>query len=118
MLQRIRDGIGRWMFGVIVALIAVSFVFWGIDFNLSGATYAAKVNGEEIPLTEFDRNLQAEQSQFQELYRVELDDDMRRQLRRSVVDRLVSQEALSQRVEEAGYRVSDERLTESVQSMS
>ncbi|HEX6994557.1 MAG TPA: SurA N-terminal domain-containing protein [Gammaproteobacteria bacterium] len=117
MLQRIRDGFGRSVIVVLLGLIAVSFIFWGIDFNFTGPNYAAKVNGEEIPLTEFERNLQAEQSNFLELYRVELDEQIRRQLRASVIERLINQRALSQRVEELGYRVSDERLAESVQSI-
>ncbi|MBN1239164.1 MAG: SurA N-terminal domain-containing protein, partial [Gammaproteobacteria bacterium] len=116
MLQRIRDGIGRWVFAVILGLIAVSFIFWGVDFNLTGPTFAAKVNGEEITLEEFERDLQLEQQQFQELYRVELDEDLRRQLRRSVIDRLVQREAMLQRIEDSGYRASDERLTEYIRS--
>lgn len=117
MLQRIRDGFGRPVIVVILGLIAVSFIFWGIDFSFTGLNYAAKVNGEEIPLEEFERNLQAEQSNFLELYRIELDEAIRRQLRASVIERLVSQRALQQRVEDLGYRVSDERLAESVQSI-
>jgi peptidyl-prolyl cis-trans isomerase D len=116
MLQRIRDGLGRWVFGLVLGLIAISFVFWGVDFNLTGPTFAAKVNGEEVSLAEFDRDLQIEQSQFQELYRVELDEDLRRQLRRSVVDRLVQRKALLQRVHDSGYRASDQRLAEYIRS--
>jgi peptidyl-prolyl cis-trans isomerase D len=115
MLQRIRDS-GRWLFGIVIALIAVSFIFWGIDFNMSGATYAAKVNGEEISLAEFERDFQLQQNEFLELYRVELNEDLRREIRRSVVNDLVQREALAQRVEEAGYRVSDDRLAEFIRS--
>lgn len=103
---------------VILGLIAVSFIFWGIDFNVTGPSFAAKVNGEEISLAEFDRNLQAEQNRFQELYRVELDETIRNQLRRNVLERLVSQEALSQRVDDAGYRASDQRVVDSIRSIS
>ena len=60
MLQRIRDS-GRWLFGIVIALIAISFIFWGIDFNMTGADYAAKVNGEEISLVEFERDYQSQQ---------------------------------------------------------
>ena len=117
MLQRIRDGFGRSIIVVILGLIAVSFIFWGIDFNIIGPNYAAKVNGEEIPLAEFERNLQAEQANFLDIYRIELDEQIRRQLRATVIERLVSQRALTQHVEKLGYRASDERLAESVQSI-
>lgn len=117
MLHIFRETIGRWIAGAILGLIAISFVFFGVDFSLSGSTFAAKVNGRDVPIQEFNRELQATQSQYQQLYQVELDDELRRQLRRSVVERMVQAEALRQRVEDVGYRVSDERLRESIESL-
>jgi parvulin-like peptidyl-prolyl isomerase len=117
MLHVFRDSIGRWVAIAILGLIAVTFVFFGIDFSITGATFAAKVNGEEIPLAEFDRELQAQQNQYQQLYRLELTDDLRREIRRGVIDRLVGVTALQQRVDDAGYRVSDARVTDAIRSM-
>ncbi len=118
MLQAISDGIGRWVAGVILGLLAVAFIFWGVDFTLTGTTFAAKVNGNEIPLLDFERDLRNQQAQYQELYRIEITDDLRRELRRSVLERLIRSEALLQQVESAGYRVSDERLTASIRGRS
>lgn len=117
MLQQIRDGLGRWVFGLIIGLIAISFVFWGIDFNIGTPTFAAKVNGEKIPLVDFQRDYQQQQNIYQQQTRSELTDPIREELRRSVVDRLVSIEALHQRAEKSGFRVSDERLTDFLQSI-
>ena len=116
MLQQIREGVGRWIAGIILALIAVAFIFWGVDPTIMGTTFAAKVNGEDIPLTDFDRALQIQQSQYQELYRLELTDELQRSLRFAVIEDLVRGEALSQRVASEGYRVSDQRLAEAVRS--
>ena len=116
MLQQIREGVGRWIAGIILALIAVAFIFWGVDPTIMGTTFAAKVNGEDIPLTDFDRALQIQQSQYQELYRLELTDELQRSLRFAVIENLVRGEALSQRVASEGYRVSDQRLAEAVRS--
>jgi peptidyl-prolyl cis-trans isomerase D len=116
MLQTLRESTGRWVAGIILGLIAVTFVFFGIDFSVTGATFAAKVNGDEIPLLEFEREYQQTQNQYQQLYPVELTDDLRRELRRSVIERMVLGRALEQRVEEVGYRISDERLGESIRS--
>jgi peptidyl-prolyl cis-trans isomerase D len=119
MLQRIHDSAGRWMAAILLGLVSVGFVFWGVDFGLnSSATFAAKVNGENVPLTEFDRELQARQSQYQQLYRTELTEDMRRQLRRAVIENLVQETALKQRVDDQGYRVSDRRLEEAIRSIA
>lgn len=117
MLQTFRESFGRWVAVAILSLIAVTFIFFGVDFSLTGATFAAKVNGEEIPLAEFERELQVQQTQYQQSFRVELTEDLRRELRQGVIERLVSTEALQQRVESAGYRVSDARLIESIRQI-
>ncbi len=118
MLQKIHDSWARWVIIVLMGFISLGFIFWRADFSSSAsATFAAKVNGETIPLSEFDRQLQSRQNQYQQTYRTELTEDMRRQLRRSVIDNLVSATALRQRVEDRGYRVSNERLTQSIRSI-
>ena len=117
MLQSIREGVGRWVAGIILALIAVAFIFWGVDPTIMGTTFAAKVNGENISLVDFDRALQNQQSQYQELYRVELTDELQRALRLSVLEDLIQGEALAQRVASQGYRVSDARLAQAIRSL-
>jgi peptidyl-prolyl cis-trans isomerase D len=119
MLQRLHDSIGRWIALVVLGLLSVAFVFFGIDFGLNGlSTFAAKVNGENLSTTEFDRELQARQNQYQQLYRTELDEEMRREMRRSVIESMVRDAVLRQRVESMGYRVSNDRLTEAIRSVS
>ena len=117
MLQSIREGVGRWIAGIILALIAVAFIFWGVDPTIMGTTFAAKVNGENISLTDFDRALQTQQSQYQELYRLELTDELQRSLRLAVLEELIQGEALAQRVSSQGYRVSDARLAQAIRSL-
>src|SRR5262245_52410456 len=119
MLQRIHDSLGKWLVALVLGLIAFSFIFWGIDFGLTGpATFAARVNGAEVPLTDFDRELQGRQNQYQQLTRAELSEDMRRELRRAVVEDLVRDTALKQRVDSQGYRVSDARLVQSIRDIA
>ena len=117
MLQAIRDTLGRWVAGVILGLLALAFIFWGIDFNLTGAGYAATVNGENIPLEEFDRALRLEQTQYAELYQAEFSEELRAELRRNVIERLVRNRALLQHVQDVGYRASDARVLESIREM-
>ncbi len=119
MLQRIHDSLGKWVVVIVLGLIAFSFIFWGVDFGLTGATtFAARVNGEDVPLVDFDRELQARQNQYQTIYRAELPEDVRRELRRAVVEDLVRSTALKQRVEEQGYRATDARVTQSVREIA
>jgi peptidyl-prolyl cis-trans isomerase D len=119
MLQRIHDSFAKWLVVLVLGLIAFSFIFWGVDFGLTGvSTFAAKVNGEDVPLIEFDRALQDRQNQYQQIYRTELPEEVRRDLRRSVVEELVRNTALKQRVEEQGYRASNERVTQSIREIA
>ena len=115
MLQRIHDSLARWIGLGLLALVLAGFVFWRADFSgAGGATFAAKVNGEDISLQEFDAQLQSRQNEYQQLYRSELTEDMRRQLRESVIEEMVREEAIRQRVEAQGYRASDERVVQSI----
>lgn len=117
MLRQLREGIGRWIAGVILALIAVTFIFWGIDFNMAVPTFAARVNGEEIPIGDFERALQIQQAQLADLYRVEFTEDLQLEIRRTVIERLVRNEALLQRVEAAGYGVTDAQVVASIRNL-
>jgi peptidyl-prolyl cis-trans isomerase D len=119
MLQRIHDSAAKWLIAGLLFLISLGFVFWRADFSSGGtATFAAKVNGENLSVTEFDRELQGRQNQYQQIYRTELDDNMRRELRRSVLEDMVRDAVLKQRVAERGYRVSNDRLTAYIRSVS
>jgi peptidyl-prolyl cis-trans isomerase D len=119
MLQRIHDSWARWILIILLGFICLGFVFWRADFAGTGtATFAAKVNGENLSVAEFDRELQGRQNQYQQLYRTELDEDMRREMRRSVIESMVSDAVLRQRVEERGYRVSDARVIDAIRAIS
>jgi hypothetical protein len=62
MLQRIHDSLAKWVIVIVLGLIAFSFIFWGVDFGMTGVTtFAAKVNGEDVPVTDFDQALQQRQ---------------------------------------------------------
>jgi peptidyl-prolyl cis-trans isomerase D len=114
MLQHIREGVGRWVAIAILGLIAVTFIFFGVDLSTIGTTFAARVNGEPIPLLEFERALQAQQAEYADLYRMEFTEDLQQELRVSVLERLVRNEALLQRAEAAGYGVSDAQLSAAI----
>ncbi len=116
MLQAMREGVGRGVAVVILSIIALGFIFFGVDFTGTTSTFAARVNGETIPLLEFERVLQDELSQYQQAYRIELTDDFRRQIRGNVVENMVRNLVLEQRVEESGYRVSDARVLASIRA--
>lgn len=117
MLQKIRDKITGWVAGTVLALLAVTFVFWGIDFGTAARDEAATVDGEAIPLTQFRTAYQNRLNQFQQYYQDEIPDAMREQIRENVLEGMVRSSLLRQRAEQSGYRVSDTAVRESIESL-
>jgi hypothetical protein len=75
MLQRIHDSLGRWIAALVLGLVSAGFIFWGVERGSVGtANFAAKVNGENITITQFDRELQNRQNENQRLYKTDLNE--------------------------------------------
>jgi peptidyl-prolyl cis-trans isomerase D len=110
MLQSIHDKLKGWVAGVVLGAIALVFVFWGINWTLSAPTYAAKVNGTEISSNEVRQTYQQQLAQIERQSGAPLDDAMRNEIKRRVLDEYVNSEALVTRADDLGYRVSDQEL--------
>jgi peptidyl-prolyl cis-trans isomerase D len=114
MLQTIRDKISGIVAILFLGAIAVVFVFWGIDFQSGTVTYAAKVDGETVPLDTVRRAWQQQQSRLQQMLRDELPPDLVKTQQAQLLDQFVQQTLLTQRAKQAGYRVSDDELARKV----
>src|SRR5471030_1939013 len=110
MLQSIHDKLKGWVAGVVLGAIGLVFVFWGINWTLSAPTYAAKVNGSEIPSNEVRQAYQQQLAQIERQSSVPLDDAMRNVIKQRVLEQYVASEALVTRADQLGYRVSDSEL--------
>ena len=112
MLQSIRSRITGVLALVILGLIALSFVFFGVatPSGGQGLTYAAKVNGSEIPLNSLRSELQRIESQQAQFYPDGIPEEQRAQLRERILDGLIRRELVNQRVYDDRYRTSDEAL--------
>jgi peptidyl-prolyl cis-trans isomerase D len=114
MLQRIHDQAQSWIAWVIVGLLIVPFALWGINSYFDGGAGAvvAEVNGEEIGLRDYQRSLQQQRERMRSLlgenYRPEMLESP--QMRRAVLDAMVENDLLAQRVAEQGFRVGDGML--------
>jgi peptidyl-prolyl cis-trans isomerase D len=114
MLQTIRDKITGWVASLFLGAIAVVFVFWGIDFQSSNASFAAKVDGERIPVETVRRAWQQRQSQLQQMLRNELPPEMAKAQQTALLDQYIQQTLLTKRANDLGYKVSDEALAKRV----
>ena len=112
MLQSIRSRITGVLALVILGLIALSFVFFGVatPSGGQGLTYAAKVNGSEVPLNSLRSELQRIESQQAQFYPDGIPEEQRAQLRVRILDGLIRRELVNQRVYDDRYRTSDEAL--------
>ncbi len=110
MLQSIHDKLKGWVAGVVLGAIALVFVFWGINWTLSAPNYAAKVNGSEISINEVRQTYQQQLAQIQRQTNGQVDDAIRNEIKRRVIDDYVNSEALVTRADALGYRVSDDEL--------
>ncbi len=116
MLQNIRDRFtGRFAL-VILALICLPFLFFGINYDFIGSTYAAKVNGEEISMAQFDNAYQQQLLRFAESGG-EVPDQLRAAIREGVLNNLIGEKLVDQYLAENGYRVTDEMVAQVIQNV-
>ena len=114
MLQQIRDRITGKFALAILALIALPFVFFGINYNFIGLGYAAKVNGEEVSVVAFES---AYRNQLLSLAEqgTEIPTELRSLVRDGVLDSLIRERLVEQYIGTAKYEVADNLVTEFIQ---
>ena len=107
MLEKIRDGLKGWLAWVVIAVIGIPLVltFVGGDSTFTGAGTAISVNGEDIPIVEFQRVLQDRTVARQQETRSQLSPEVEQQLKQETLDGLVLNRAVLQFVHKAGFRV-------------
>ena len=114
MLQLIRDRLKGWVAFFIFFIVALAFVFFGVDPITRVNNSAATVNGEEISLSEVRRAYQVQISQYQRQLQDEVPPAIASQLRSRVLDNFIAVELLEQKTNSLGYRVSDKQVIESI----
>ena len=114
MLQKIRDKLTGWIALAILGTIGVTFVFvGGANFAFTGSNYAAKVDGVEIGIGQFE-NAYRDQIQENPQYAA-LPEEYRLQLRTNILEQLIQQRVIDNYIDEVGYQISDDQITELVQ---
>lgn len=114
MLQNIRDRFTGVFAIVLLVLLGFSFIFFGINLPFMGGGFAAKVEGVEIPMQQFEQTYQQELSRFAEMGG-ELRPEIRSLVRQGVLENLVRETLLDVYLAESGYRVNDQMVTDLIQ---
>jgi peptidyl-prolyl cis-trans isomerase D len=116
MLQSLRDGLGRrkWLAWVALAPIALIFIFWGgsssLDFSGASSRDAAKVNGDKIPASEASKLWSQEQARWSREQDSEMPAEQRSRIQEEILDSLVMNKLLEQRLAKENYRMSESRV--------
>ncbi|MGB5331758.1 MAG: SurA N-terminal domain-containing protein [Woeseiaceae bacterium] len=113
MLQNIREKFTGWIAISILAVIGLSFVFVGLNYSFIGQSYAAKVDGVDIGVGQFE-NAYREQLQANPQL-AQLPEEYRQQLRSNILEQLIQQRVIDNYLDKAGYQIRDEDVTAMIQ---
>ena len=114
MLQQIRDKFTGVFAGVLLGMLAISFVFFGIgNFNFLGTPWAAKVNDIEISVFQLENAYQNQLLQLSDYS--SLPPETLQIIRRNSLERLIRDTLIEVHVAEEGYRVGDEQVAQLIQ---
>jgi peptidyl-prolyl cis-trans isomerase D len=117
MLQKLRDRISGWFATAFLGVIALVFVFWGINFEGAATAAAARVNGESVPLDKVRQAWQERQAELQREIRDELPAELVKSEQRALLDDFVRRELLRQRTSDLGYWIGDQKLVDTLNSI-
>ena len=119
MLQTIRTKIQGWLAVVVLAIVAVplALTFVSSDFTIGSSNYAARVNGKDITLAEFQRVYQNRLISEQEASGTVLTAEAEEALKRNTLDQMILSRSITQFAEDAGFRVSPRQVIESIRNI-
>lgn len=115
MLQNIREKLTSPIAVVVMAIMAIPFLFFGVDYSFTRAGYAVEVNGVEIPARAVQQEYQAQVARFRQFG--EIPEQLVPQLQAQAYESVIARTVLDQYLQEQGYRVSDEQLLASIRSI-
>jgi peptidyl-prolyl cis-trans isomerase D len=113
MLANMRENFTGTFALILLVIIGLSFVFFGLNYSFIGSSYAAKVDGEKIDAVEFEQSYRTALQRNPQL--ASISGDVRVQVRRSLLDQLVTQQVVDNYLDEQGYRISDEQIRDFIQ---
>jgi len=118
MLGYIRESVQGWIAWAIVILLIIPFALWGINeyFGTGGSLVVANVNGEEITQQTYQREFYLQRDRMREMFGDQFNPSlMDPQIKQKALDDIINREVIVQNANEAGYRISDDFLVQTIQ---
>ncbi len=119
MLGYIRESVQGWIAWAIVILLIIPFALWGINeyFGSGGSLVVANVNGEEITQQAYQREFYQQRDRMREMFGDQFNPSlMDPQIKKKALDDIINREVIIQTADQAGYRISDDFLVQTIQS--
>jgi len=115
MLQAINDRIKGWLGALVIIMITIPFAFWGIESYIGGGgkQFAAVVNGQEIPVFQFENAYSNQLARLNQQFGSDLPYN-NEQIKTQVLDQLINAVVLEENSYSSGYRISDKNLKQSI----
>ena len=119
MLDLMRKKAGSWMIKAIIFLIAVVFVFWGVNVRDKGKSTIASVNGEPISLDEYNRTYDNLKEQIRNRIGNRLNDEMIASLglRKQALNQLIEKKLMLKEAKKLNFRITDVELETAIKSI-
>lgn len=115
MLQKIRDRLISGVFAIVMfGVIALAFVFWGVDFGSGRTASVATVNGNDVSMPEVLQAYRTQLNQMRQYYPAEIPAPVLAEVKGAVIENAVRRDLLVRSVQDAGYRIGDEALREQI----
>jgi peptidyl-prolyl cis-trans isomerase D len=120
MMHWMRRSSRYFLIAVVVTFVASLAYFGATQDGQQGTPWVARVDGQEIPASAYQRAHRALVEQYRQAFRERLTDDLLRSLRvqEQVVERLVTDRVLQARAAAEGVRVGDAELTAQITRMA
>jgi peptidyl-prolyl cis-trans isomerase D len=118
MLQAINDRIKGWLGALVIIMITIPFAFWGIESYLGGGgkQFAAVVNGEEIPVHQFENAYSNQLARLNQQFGSVLP-FTNAQIKTQVLEQLINAVVLEETSYASGYRISDNSLKQNITAL-
>jgi peptidyl-prolyl cis-trans isomerase D len=119
MLDLMRRKAGSWMIKTIIFLIAVVFVFWGVNVRDQATGTIASVNGEPISLDEYNRTYDNLKEQVRNRLGNRLNDEMIASLglRKQALNQLIEKKLMLMEAKKLNFRITDEELETAIKGI-
>ncbi|MCG6969203.1 MAG: SurA N-terminal domain-containing protein [Gammaproteobacteria bacterium] len=120
MLHFIREKIQGWIAWAIVILLIIPFALWGINKYMDGGgpLVAAMVNGEEISQRDYQQNYYMQRNRMREMLGAQYDPSVfDARIKEQAMQDLINQELLAQHANDAGFRVAEASVKQTILSI-